>query len=371
MKPQIVEWARILVKYSLDVQPGEWIMLAGGIPALPLINEIARQILLSEAHYDLVLDSDVINKTCLQEASRFQLEWISPSEKLRFEQMDGIVYVGAVENTRSLSGIDPQKQQWHTMGRNRLIQIRNQRVQEGKLRWVYTEFPCSAFAQDADMSLDDFEEFVYAACYADNKDGVQRCCDVYQRDNFYASLLNGRHHIKVRGPDVDLSLSVEGRSFVNSAGRRNIPDGEIFTGPVENSVNGWVRFGFPAIYAGREVEGVELRFVNGKVSDAHAVKNESFLHKMLAMDAGSEFVGEFAIGTNYQIQRFTRRILFDEKIGGTIHMAIGNGYPETGSLNKSAIHWDFICDMRQDSEILADGEVVYRNGRFLADGGQA
>lgn len=368
-KPQIIELARILVKYSLDVQPGEWIMLAGGIPALPLINELARQILVSGAHYDLVLDSDVIGKTYLQEASCNQLEWISPSEQFRFGKIDGIVYVAAVENTRSLSGIDPQKQQWQSKSRNRLLQLRNRRVQEGKLRWVYTEFPCSAFAQDADMSLEEFEDFVYAACYADDHDGVQRCCDVYQRDNFYASLLNGHRHIQVRGPDVELSLSINGRNFVNAAGHRNIPDGEIFTGPVENSVNGWVRFGFPAIYAGREVEGVKLHFVNGKVSEAHATKNEPFLHKMLATDAGSEFVGEFAIGTNYQIQRFTRRILFDEKIGGTIHLAIGNGYPETGSLNSSAIHWDFICDLRKDSEILADGEIIYRNGRFLADGG--
>jgi aminopeptidase len=177
--------------------------------------------------------------------------------------------------------------------------------------------------------------------------------------------LVGKDKVRVLGPHVDLTLSIAGRSFVNSDGRRNMPCGEIFTGPVEESVNGWVRFSYPAIYSGREVEGIELQFVDGRVANASAQKNEEFLHSVLDTDPGARYLGEFAIGTNHHIQQFTRQILFDEKIGGTIHMAVGGGYPETGSKNHSAVHWDMICDMRNGGQIWVDDELFYENGRFL------
>jgi aminopeptidase len=161
-----------------------------------------------------------------------------------------------------------------------------------------------------------------------------------------------------------MQLSIEGRKFINGSGQENLPDGEIYTGPVETSANGWVRFSYPAIYSGRSVEGVELRFNNGKVVSAKAAQDEAFLVSMLESDAGARFIGEFAIGTNHAIRNFTHNILYDEKMGGTIHLALGNGYPETGSLNLSSIHWDLICDMRRDSEIVVDGDPLCRNGEF-------
>jgi aminopeptidase len=161
-----------------------------------------------------------------------------------------------------------------------------------------------------------------------------------------------------------MTVSIHERTFINSDGRRNMPSGEIFTGPVESSVNGWVRFTYPAIFAGREVDGVELRFENGKVVDASAQKNEDFLLKTLDIDDGARYLGEFAIGTNNGIDRFTKSILYDEKIGGTIHMALGMGYPETGSQNKSSIHWDMICDMRDGGQIWVDDELFYEGGKF-------
>jgi aminopeptidase len=176
--------------------------------------------------------------------------------------------------------------------------------------------------------------------------------------------LVGRKQVIVRGPNADLTLSIEGRKFINSDGRRNMPSGEIFTGPVEDSANGWVKFTYPAITGGREVEGVELHFENGEVVKASAEKNEKYLLTMLDSDSGSRYLGEFAIGTNYKIEKFTKSILYDEKIGGSFHMAIGAGYPETGSLNKSSIHWDFICDLRDNSEIFVDGVLFYKNGLF-------
>ena len=214
------------------------------------------------------------------------------------------------------------------------------------------------------MSLRDYENFVYAATYADQPDPVKCWNDIYDNQQKWVDWLKGKQQVQVRGPNIDLTLSIAGRTWINSDGKRNMPSGEIFTGPVEDSVNGWVRFTYPAIRDGREVEGVELEFKAGKVVTARAEKNQSYLLSQLDSDAGARFLGEFAIGTNYQIQRFTKSILYDEKIGGTLHIAVGAGYPETGSQNHSSIHWDFICDMRRESEIWVDGSLFYQNGQF-------
>jgi aminopeptidase len=176
--------------------------------------------------------------------------------------------------------------------------------------------------------------------------------------------LKGKDEVRVQGPNVDLNLSIAGRTFINSDGKRNMPSGEIFTGPVEDSANGWVHYTYPVIVAGREISGIKLTFKNGKVVQATAEKNEDFLLSALDSDEGARYLGEFAVGTNYGIDRFTKNILYDEKIGGTFHMALGAGYPETGSKNKSAIHWDMICDMRDGGQILVDDELFYENGHF-------
>jgi aminopeptidase len=252
-----------------------------------------------------------------------------------------------------------------------------QRGAEGSLRSVLTNFPSPGLAQEAGMGLHEYEDFVYGATACDiagtpedeSAGAVAYWRQMHERQQRLVDWLKGRKQVVVRGPDVDLTLSIEGRRFINSDGKRNMPSGEIFTGPVEESVNGWIRFGYPAIYAGRSVEGVALRFVDGAVVEATAQREEEFLRRTLESDAGARFLGEFAVGTNDRIQRFTRSILYDEKIGGTIHVAVGAGYPESGSRNRSSVHWDFICDMRHNSEILVDGEPFYRNGRFLLEEG--
>ena len=205
---------------------------------------------------------------------------------------------------------------------------------------------------------------MYAATFADQPDPIKCWQEVHDRQQRLVEWLNGKRQVVVRGPNSDLTLSFSGRTFINCDGKENMPDGEIFSGPVENSANGWVRFTYPAIRGGREVEGVQFEFKDGKVIAARANKNEEYLISQLDSDAGSRYLGEFAIGTNYSIKRFTKSILYDEKIGGSIHMAVGSGFPETGSLNESSIHWDFICDMRDNSEILVDGELFYKNGEF-------
>jgi aminopeptidase len=225
-------------------------------------------------------------------------------------------------------------------------------------------FPTNAFAQDAEMSLEEFEDYVYRTTYADTGDPIAAWQAVHDRQQRLVDWLKGKKDVVVKGPNVDMTLSIDGRTFINSDGKHNMPSGEIFTGPVEDSVNGWVRFTYPAVTHGREVEGIELRFEDGRVVEATAEKNEAFLLSQLDTDPGARYLGEWAIGTNEMIDRFIRNILFDEKIGGTIHMAVGAGYPETGSQNKSAVHWDMICDMRDGGQILVDGELFYDSGEF-------
>jgi aminopeptidase len=236
---------------------------------------------------------------------------------------------------------------------------------------VTTLYPTHALAQEADMSLAEYEDFVYRACHVDLDDPVAAWQRMSGWQQTLVDWLAGKREVVVRGPHVDLTLSIAGRTFVNSDGHKNMPSGEVFTGPVEASVNGWIRFTYPAIYAGREVDGVQLQFEGGKVVSASASKNEAFLQQVLDTDPGARYLGEFAIGTNDGIRQFTKSILYDEKIGGTIHLAVGAGYPETGSHNESAVHWDMICDMRQGGQIWVDGELFYDSGRFLVLAGQS
>ena len=241
------------------------------------------------------------------------------------------------------------------------------RSASGALKWSVALFPTQAHAQDAEMSLTEYEDFVFNACMPDPVDPVGYWRRIHKQQQKICDWLLDKENVHLKGTDIDLTLSIKGRKFVNCACEKNVPDGEIFTGPVENSVNGTVCFSYPAIYAGREVEGVRLWFENGRVIKATATKNEDFLLKTLDTDEGSRFVGEFAIGTNEGITQFTREILFDEKIGGSFHLALGSGYPETGSVNRSAIHWDMICDLRSGGEIWVDETLLYKNGKFVLD----
>ncbi len=242
-----------------------------------------------------------------------------------------------------------------------------QRSAAGELRWVVAPFPTNALAQDAEMGLDEYEDFVYGACLPDMNDPVGYWKRSSVKQGKVVEWLKGKKELHITAPETDLRLNVEGRTFINSAGHHNMPDGEIFTGPIENSAEGNVYFSYPTIYDGKEVNGVRLWFEGGKVVQATAEKNQEFLLKTLDTDAGSRYLGEFAFGTNDGITRFTREILFDEKIGGSFHMALGAGYPETGSKNESAVHWDMICDLRRGGEIRADGELFYRDGKFVID----
>ncbi len=356
--------AHLLVAYSTAVQPGDWVVVRSHPLALPLVAKVVTEVTRAGGLVTVQLSHEALSEAFLKTATEEQLRWLSPVERLAAEKADVFINIRAAENTRALTGIDPQKNRIAQQARREFMETFMRRSAAGELRWVSTLYPCPAYAQEADMSLTEYEDFVYHATFCDQEDPVAAWQFIHNEQERLVNWLKGKKEVVVKGPHVDLRLSIEGRTFINSDGHHNMPSGEIFTGPVEDSVNGWVRFTYPAIYGGREVEGVELRFENGRVVEARAKKNEAFLLAMLDSDEGARYLGEFAIGTNYGIQRFTKNILFDEKIGGTIHMAVGAGYPETGSRNKSSIHWDFICDMRRDSEIWVDGELFYKDGQF-------
>ncbi len=300
-------------------------------------------------------------------ASDEQLEHVPEPIKLVMETYDGSIGINASENTKALSNVDPAKMVLQQRAQTELMQTFMRRSASGEFRWVGTLFPTNAHAQDADMSLSEYEDFVYSACMPDMDDPV----GYWQRFSAWQQKIvdwfAGKERVRVIGPETELSLSIAGRTFINSDGKNNMPSGEVFTGPVEDSVEGHVCFSYPAIHQGREVEGVRLWFEKGKVVKASAEKNEDFLLQTLDTDDGSRYVGEFAIGTNKGITRFTRAILFDEKINGSFHMAVGAGFPETGSKNQSAIHWDMICDLRDGGEIWVDDELLYKNGEFAIE----
>ncbi|CAG0995942.1 aminopeptidase [Anaerolineae bacterium] len=362
--PRIKNLARTLVEYSVAIKPGDVVMLSGELAGLPLLRETYKEVVRAGGHPVVNLNDEIMGDYLLRNGSDQQLEWISPLEYFLAKDANALIAIRSTDNTRRGTSIDPKRMALRAKSRNELNRIRFERSAANDLRWTLTQFPTEAYAQEADMSLAEFEDFVYGATFADQPDPVAKWRELGANQQKYVDWLKGKKQVVVRGANVDLTLSIEGRTFVNSDGKHNMPSGEIFTGPVENSVNGWVRFTYPAIRESRVVEGVELKFEQGKVISATAKKNESYLLAQLESDPGARYLGEFAIGTNFGIQRFTGNILFDEKIGGTIHMALGRGYPETGSRNESAIHWDMICDMRDGAEIIVDGELLYKNGQF-------
>jgi aminopeptidase len=362
--PRLKKLADILVNYSVAVQPGDWVFLRANTSAEPLFDEVVERIYAAGGHVSTELYSDRIQEIAFKTANDDQLKWINPFTKMAYEEADVLIHLRGAENTRALNGVDPSRQKLRAQATAGLMETYMRRAAEKSLRWTLTNYPCQAYAQEADMSLKDYEDFVYAATYADTDNPVGQWQRIHKEQQRIVDWLKGKKIVMVKSPNADLTLSIEGRTFINSDGKNNMPSGEVFTGPVEDSANGWVKFTYPAITSGREVEGVHLEFKDGKVVKASAEKNEEFLLSQLDSDEGARYLGEFAIGTNYAIQQFTKSILYDEKIGGSFHMAVGAGYPETGSVNKSSIHWDFICDIRQDSEIRVDGELLYKDGQF-------
>jgi len=359
--------AQILVDHSSKVGPGDRVAIETTTNAQGLVREIYQLVLQRGGYPHILLNLPEQEKILFEYANDEQLTFTPSFQKLVTEQFEVYIRVRADLDPRLLSDVPGSKQALRQKG---MALVRNTMLQRGAtnaLRWVLSQIPTEGYATEAGMSMDEYSDFAFSACHADENtpDPVAYWENIRKQQLKMIESIEGHNQVRLKGANVDLSLSIKGRKFNNSYGLHNMPDGEIYTGPVEDSASGWVKFTYPAIYQGQMVEGVELQFEKGRVISAKAKMGEQLLLAMIASDEGSHYLGEFAIGTNYEINRFTRNILFDEKLGGTFHVALGAGYPETGSRNTSTIHWDMICDMRHDSEIQVDGVSIYRDGRFI------
>ena len=365
MDPRIDKVAEILVNYSVAVQPGELVNIRLTDPlAEPLAQAVYKYVLKAGGHGVFRMAPTGADEIFYKHATDEVLDDLNPLAEWLIENVDVNITLIADSNTKSLTGIDPSRMQRAQKAGAPITKRFMERQGTGDLRWTLTQHPTQASAQDAEMSLAEYADFVYGASMVHLDDPVAFWLDMKDSQQRLVDWLKGKENVTVKGENIDLSLSIKDRTFINADGKKNFPDGEIFTGPVEDSVNGWVRFTYPAIYGGREVDGVELTFEDGKVTKATAEKGEEFLNSVLDTDEGARYLGEFAIGTNEGITQFTRNILFDEKMNGTVHMAVGAGYPDTGSKNESGVHWDMICDMRSGAEVHVDGDLFYKNGEF-------
>jgi aminopeptidase len=364
---RIEKLADLLVNYSVEVKPGQEVLIRGSTIAEPLLRAVYIKVLQAGGNPWLSISYPDQEADLYRYANDHQLQYVPKPYTYIVEHYDAMVSLLSETNTRALTRVDPQKMVLRHQASQANFTTMLKRAAAREMRWTISLFPTQAYAQDAEMSLKEFEDFVYQACLPDLADPIGYWERFSARQQKIVDWLNGKQKIHVIGPETDLHMSVSGRTFINCDCHENVPDGEVFTGPVENSMEGHVAFSYPAITGGREVTGVRLWFEQGKVVKATADKNEEYLLKTLDTDEGARRVGEFAIGTNESITHFTREMLFDEKIGGSFHMAVGAGYPETGSVNQSAIHWDMLCDLRQGGQIWADDQLLYENGHFTLD----
>jgi aminopeptidase len=355
--------AQTIARYSVSLKPGERFLILTSVPGLALAMEVYREALALGALPVVRTLHPEIDELLYRHGSDDQVKFVPEYEKQELESLNARLVIRGDENVMALAGVDPARLTLGRQARRPLSERMMARKAVGELKNCLTQYPTNASAQEAGMSLADYEEFVFHACFADKPDPIAAWRELSRAQQKHVDFLNSVKTLKVEGPDTDLSLSVESRKWVNSDGKANFPSGEVFTGPVEDSANGRIRFDVPTLFSGQPVESIELEFKAGRVVTARAERGDKMLQSAFETDAGSRFLGEFAFGLNYGITRATKNILFDEKIGGTIHMAVGAGYPETGSTNRSAIHWDMIKDMKQ-GRVYADGKLVYENARF-------
>ncbi len=358
--PRLLRWAEVIVDFCTEVKAGERVEITGEIPGQPLMLALYRRCLDKGAFPILKPSFGEAAEIFYRSASNVQLKDVSPIALFEAKNTDVSLHVMAETNTRNLTGVDPAKVSCVRKARQELQRLKKERV-----RWNVTSFPTYAYAQDAGMSLRELAELVFSSGFLNDPDPLGQWRSLRKKQQKMTRLLSGVKMFRVENDECDLSLGVEGRRICESSGAVNMPDGEVYTGPVETDVNGHIHFSFPGYYMGQIVEGIRLEFKNGKVVSAKADSNEAFLLEMLDTDDGAKRIGELGIGTNWGVTRFTKNLLFDEKMGGTIHLALGDSYRETLGKNRSAIHWDILHDLRQNSRLYADSEVLIENGYFV------
>lgn len=364
------KYAKVLVDYSTDVKKGDLVIIrATSAFAENLVKAVYKRVLEKGANPIIRASIGDMSDIFIKYASNEQLDYVDPITKLEYEKIDKYISIGAPLNVKNMARADKAKMARRSKATRVLSELLLSRSAKGQASWVVADVPTHALAQEAKMSFDEYSEFLFNACFLNMDDPVEKLLEMDKEQKRIAQYLNKKNKIRIVGEKTDITFSTKGRKWVSCSGLNNYPDGEVFTSPVENSANGEIYFDFPAIYRGNEAHKIHLKLKDGKVIEAHAEKGEEFLNSMLDMDSGSRFVGEIAIGTNEMIQDVTGNILFDEKIGGSIHMAVGASYPETGGKNVSGLHWDIIKNMKRvngvGGEIYADDELIYKDGKFI------
>ncbi len=365
-KEILEKYAKLLVNYCLDVKHNDKVFIVSSYLAEPLLKAVIIETYKAGGHPVWNIELNLGEENVLKYGSEHQLAFVNPQKKVAMETFDCYLNIRAPfdRGDDERTPADAQKFQIFQQAQRELNNIYFERTASGSLRRCLCQYPTNAGAEDAEMTLEEYEQFVFQSCFLFDADPVQRWLQVRAEQNAYVERLNSADKIEYKGPNIDISFSVKGRKWINSDGRSNMPSGEVFSAPIENSVNGKVYFSYPTIYMGKDVEGITLEVKDGEIIHWHAEKGHDVLDKVFSIP-GARFWGEVAIGTNYNIQRTTRNILFDEKIGGSIHMAVGQSYKQCGGMNESTVHWDMITDMKNGGEIFADGELIYRNGKFL------
>lgn len=369
MQTILSKYADLLVNYCLELKEGEQLFINTTTLAEPLVREVYRQALRVGAHVEVDFMFREKQRIYMQTASEAQLRHVSPFYRLAMETFDAYLFIRAPFNLRENASTEGgEKSKIRGEATADISQIYAQRTakrgQKGGMKRNLCQFPTDAAAQEAGMSLEEYENFVFNACKLYEPDPKAAWLAVRESQQHIVNCLNKSKNIRYVGDNIDLTFSCEGRVWINSDGQTNMPSGEVYTSPLENSVNGTVRFSFPSSYNGHEVEGVTLWVKDGYIEKWEASRGKDYLDKIFAQ-RGTRRFGEAAIGTNYGINRMTKNILFDEKIGGTVHLAIGQSYLQCGGVNESPVHWDMITEMRNGGQIWADGEKIYENGLFL------
>jgi len=363
---RLARLGELIVGYSLGLKPGKVIRVDTPLAGMPLALELYRAALRAGAFPYANVEVEQLPEILVLEGADEQLDFVPPAALHEVDLVDAIVTIWAEANTRALSGAPPERHQRLIAATRELTNRRWERISAGQLDWSGVLCPTPAHAQDAEMSLEDYESFVYRACHVEEDgDAVEHWRSTSAELAQRVEELTSARELRIVGPDTDLLVVVEGRTWEAADGHHNMPDGEVYTSPVETGTEGEIHFSFPALFQGREVDGIHLRFEDGRVVAAEANRGGAFLDAVLDLDEGARRLGEVAFGLNYEIDRFTKNTLFDEKIGGTMHVALGSAFKELGGANDSALHWDLVCDLRAEGEVYADGELVWRAGRFL------
>jgi len=371
---RLTKLADVLVNYSTKVKPGELVAVAAEPSAMPLTEAVTEAVLKAGGNPFWLPRSEALTELLLTHGTDEQLKYVSPITVDITEKIDVQIGFWCQVNTKYMGRMDPKRAAIQQAARKPVFKRFMERSAKNELRWVGTAYPTQASAQDAEMSLTQYEEFVFRAGLLHLENPAAEWTAIHDRQEKVREYLQTKKSVRFRLPPsegnygTDLTVSVDGSTWINCSGSHNFPDGEVFAG--RKGVEGYVNYTFPAVYNGREVQGVRLVFRGGRVVEASATKGEDYLIQMLDLDAGARTLGEIAIGTNYAIKEFSKNTLFDEKIGGTFHAAVGAGYPESGSNNESGLHWDMVCDLRSGPSraggtIEADGVVFHRDGKFV------